>query len=138
MAYTNLTDLFTAIADAIRQKTGKTVLINPQDFPAEILAIPSGGSTTYYIKQTIEGNTCILDISDTAISGAGIYSITVSYDADTQILDITDASGAMYYIVQSITGNTCSLAITDTPSAGGQYSVVATISGDTQSLAITD
>lgn len=47
MAYTNLSDLFTGICDAIRAKKGTTVSINHQDIPAEIEAIESGGETFY-------------------------------------------------------------------------------------------
>lgn len=42
MAYTTIKELFTAICDAIRAKTGTTDLINHQDIPARISSIETG------------------------------------------------------------------------------------------------
>lgn len=42
MSYNNVTDWTAAIADAIRSKDGSSELINHQDFPARISAIPQG------------------------------------------------------------------------------------------------
>lgn len=39
--YNTLAELFAAIADAIREKSGTTDKINAQDFPAKILEINS-------------------------------------------------------------------------------------------------
>ena len=47
----NLTNNYTDIADAIRQKTGKTETIKPQDFDTEILSIESGGSGGLQISE---------------------------------------------------------------------------------------
>ena len=44
MAYNSLSELFTAIADAIRSKTGSTEPIVANDFPAAIDSISAGGS----------------------------------------------------------------------------------------------
>ena len=41
----NLTDFFKDLADAIREKTGETELINAQDFSEKIKNIQSGDST---------------------------------------------------------------------------------------------
>jgi len=89
MSYTNLADLFEAIADAIRAKKGTSALINPQDFPSEILSIPSGGGSTYYILQTITGDTCTLTITDAPSAGEE-YNIIATISGDTQTLAITD------------------------------------------------
>lgn len=43
MAYTNLSDLFKGICDAIRAKKGTTGTINHQNIPSEIASIESGG-----------------------------------------------------------------------------------------------
>lgn len=42
MVYTTLSSLLTAIANAIRSKTGETNTINAQDFPSKILSILQG------------------------------------------------------------------------------------------------
>ena len=39
----NLKDFLTDVADAIREKSGESGLINPQDFSARIAAIQTGG-----------------------------------------------------------------------------------------------
>lgn len=43
MAATNLTELFTDVADAIREKDGSTEAIAAADFPTRILALATGG-----------------------------------------------------------------------------------------------
>lgn len=48
MANTNLTNLFTNIANAIRSKTGKTDLISAQNFPSEITNIQTGYKVGYF------------------------------------------------------------------------------------------
>lgn len=39
----NLVDIFTDVANAIREKTGSTELLSPVDYADEIKAIPAGG-----------------------------------------------------------------------------------------------
>lgn len=53
MAFTTVTSLFQAIADAIRGKTGSTDTINAQDFPDAVAAIETGGSLT--VQKIYEG-----------------------------------------------------------------------------------
>ena len=47
-----LTDLFTNIANAIREKDGTTGLIMANDFPTRILNIPSGGTSDNFATGT--------------------------------------------------------------------------------------
>lgn len=47
-----LTDLFTNIANAIREKDGTTELIVANDFPTRILNIPSGGTSDNFATGT--------------------------------------------------------------------------------------
>ena len=49
MAYNSLAELFTAIANSIRGKTGGTEKIVANDFPAAIDGISSGGGDEWYI-----------------------------------------------------------------------------------------
>lgn len=55
--YTTLTSLFTAIADAIRGKTGGTEAIVADDFPSVIDSIPTGGITPTGTKTITENGT---------------------------------------------------------------------------------
>lgn len=50
MAYNTVNELFTAIANAIRTKTGKTEKIASQDMPTEIENIQAGGGDDYEFK----------------------------------------------------------------------------------------
>ena len=53
--YTSLTELFTAVADAIREKSGETAAIEAQDFPEKILDISTqsnspGSVSSFYVS----------------------------------------------------------------------------------------
>ena len=52
MKYNSISGLLTAIADEIRAKDGSSELINPQDLPERIAALPLGGGEEYgvYLK----------------------------------------------------------------------------------------
>ena len=102
MAYTNLSDLFTGICDAIRAKKGTTGTINHQDIPGEIESIegtsriecisPSSlqqGSTMTFNAATsnlfafcvmFEDWTTIDDFSDSATMSSGAYITSLFYD----------------------------------------------------------
>lgn len=61
MAYTTLTSLFTAIADAIREKCGTTDKINAQDFPTKILEINNNTGETSIIATMDSNNVVSID-----------------------------------------------------------------------------
>lgn len=69
--YTNLKDLFTAIATAIRFKTGNTAPIVADDFPAAIEGIESGGVDLLALKEsmTVYRNDEITELPAYAFSG---------------------------------------------------------------------
>lgn len=50
-----LTELFTDIADSIREKTGSNGLIVADEFPNEIINIPSGGGKRHTGHVDAEG-----------------------------------------------------------------------------------
>lgn len=54
--YTNLTSLFTAIADAIRAKKGTTGKIVADNFPEEIAAIESGVKSVTFTKDDLSSS----------------------------------------------------------------------------------
>lgn len=60
MKYNSISGLLTAIADEIRAKDGSSELINPQDLPERIAALPIGGGEEYgiYLK-ILDTNTTI-------------------------------------------------------------------------------
>lgn len=99
--YTNLSSLFTAIADAIRAKKGTTAEIVADNFPDEIAGIESGIDTTissnaatasdirsgkkaWVNDSLLTGNVTARSSSDLSVSGAkvsvpaGIYSSATS------------------------------------------------------------
>lgn len=57
--YSNLSELFQATAQSIRNKKGTTTLIKPVDFPAEIDSIKAGGGAV-----DIGSDTYMLDTND--------------------------------------------------------------------------
>ena len=65
MAYTSLTDLFTAIANSIRTKRGTTAAISAQNFPSQINAITS--VTVAYTDATLSSDSA--SISFTGLLG---------------------------------------------------------------------
>ena len=69
LTYETLSALFTGICDAIRSKTGDSGLINHQDIPATIAAIPTG--TTYTQRTTATGGTG---------QSATPYTVTADHD----------------------------------------------------------
>lgn len=71
MKYNSISGLFTAIADEIRAKEGSSELINPQDLPERIAALPLGGGEEYgvYLK--------ILDV-DAKINGGTDNTLNVN------------------------------------------------------------
>ena len=47
-----LTQLFTSIANSIREKKGTSSLISAEDFPTEITSIPTGASMNIFVQTT--------------------------------------------------------------------------------------
>ena len=103
--YTNLSSLFTAIADAIRAKTGKTGEIVADNFPAEIAVIETGVDTsadTVTADTLVEGYTAHNAVGeqlvgkaedasalaeDIAAQGAIIDQMTVAVEAAAEALE---------------------------------------------------
>lgn len=52
--YSTLSELFTAIADAIRTKTGGGTAIVAEDFPTEIESISTGGVSILLMPQQLQ------------------------------------------------------------------------------------
>ena len=76
MAYTDLTSLLKAIADAIRAKKGTTAQINAQNFPSEIASIST--SLDSMLIATSNSNTVTKSIRS---GGAASQETKVTFDA---------------------------------------------------------
>lgn len=48
-----LSDLFTGIAAAIREKSGETATMKPAEFPEKIAAIETGGGNSYKLRTSV-------------------------------------------------------------------------------------
>lgn len=74
MSYNSVSALFQAICNAIRAKTGSSALINHQDIPDEIEALPSGGlDYDTLVDGSLSGEDIVLT-SAASIREYGLYS----------------------------------------------------------------
>ena len=85
MAYTNLSDLFTGICDAIRAKKGTTGSINHQDIPSEIssIAASSGGGyvgSDQFVETSLSASSLTISIPTSKL--IGIY---IAFDLGEQL-----------------------------------------------------
>lgn len=62
MSNITITSAFTAIADAIRAKTGKADTMTPAEMPTEIASISGGGSITEITKGVAINSKILTDI----------------------------------------------------------------------------
>lgn len=126
MADINLVNLFTNIANAIRQKDGTTDSIVASDFPSKIAAIPTGGGELK--TGTVTGNgtrTLSIQIEDNAddvimfdiykTSGASASAVfSVHFDANNQSAIVSNSSSAATYNTANLSvsrsGNTITLS----------------------------
>ena len=67
-----LSQIFTNIANAIRNKTGSNELITPPEMATAIDNIPSGGELIY--DDTIDGSTVLPNGTEIIVSSYGDYS----------------------------------------------------------------
>ena len=101
MSYSNLTDLFTDIADAIRAKTGGSGTIAAEDFPTEIAAIPSGGGGGGFVTGVTRNSATKLTF---ATDGKAAYFVV--YEADSSYV-APSSNGTYYGIYVIYDGETC-------------------------------
>lgn len=90
MAYTNLSDLFKGICDAIRAKKGTTGAISHQDIPAEIAAIqtgitPSGTKSITANGSNIDVNSYQYANVNVPIPNGYVYPNVTRYDTEATI-----------------------------------------------------
>lgn len=89
-SYASLAALFSAIASAIRAKTGQSAQIVANDFPDAIAAIPSGGGGGTGLLQPINRNIR----TGWVASGGWYYAPSHGLSADIYLLD-----GGHHYVV---------------------------------------
>lgn len=111
MPATNLTTLFTDIADAIREKDGSSGTIQASTFPARIEAIPSGGGGK--VSVSVTGNASYLDLdgqwddlfnnSNVELSFTGITNLQSAFSGSSLTeIDLSD----MTFSADSVTSIT--------------------------------
>lgn len=103
--HTNLKELFTAIANAIRAKTGSTDTIVADDFPTAIEAIEVGGSSEEdynegYEQGKIAGNTT----KYITYSWQYLFRLAAFPDGYEMIAETNDFGGSAINAFQSTTG----------------------------------
>lgn len=139
MAYTNLSDLFKGICDAIRAKKGKTGNINHQDIPSEIAGIlsPSDGSipTKTSNNLSVSGATVTVPAgyyasnASKSISTGTLSSPSISVSSSGVITATSGVSTSGYLSTSASKSNTKSLttqaAKTITPSTSSQTAVTS-------------
>jgi len=87
----NLVDIFTDVANAIREKTGSTELLSPVDYADEIKAIPAGG-------QEYEGPYTITENIVLPVAG-----LTMTQNL---VINVSGGGGASYALVDNDYGKT--------------------------------
>lgn len=65
---------FTAIGNAIREKTGKTDLISEDDMPKEIASIQAGGETVDYLAQRLDGSITNYENDKITVLASGAFA----------------------------------------------------------------
>ena len=115
--YNTLTSLLTAIANAIRTKTGDSAAINAQDFPSKIESI-SSAPKTQTVSQVIGleayGKGDFTFTFDTLTTVYGVSSILKEKTEDNnfgQYMDLGQRNFAPVNYIKAITGNTVTLNI---------------------------
>lgn len=115
--YDTLTSLLTAIANAIRSKTGETGQINAQDFPTKILSILQGSGNAQP-SDVLSGKTFTNDSGEqtgtmankgawgTTINPGGSVTIPSGFHNGSGVVNANKSSG--YTMVTHITGDTSS------------------------------
>ena len=132
MAYTNLTSLLTAIANAIRAKKGTTAQINAQNFPSEIASIETSVKSQT-VTQTIsmtsgEQKTVTFTFNDLT-NVLGVSRIYRPYNT-SQAYSSHQKLDSRYYVDLDpiiISGNTVKLVLTSMVDTNSQatWSVTA-------------
>lgn len=123
-----LPELMHDIASAIRTKKGATRLINPQDFPAEIMSIEGGGGSsqrvTYlrrtnsgYIDTGVKGNNSNLSITARfafKVLPTGYWNVIYAYENESSNATriICNSNKYIYGSLNSIASKSASIAQT--------------------------
>lgn len=103
--HTSLASLFSAIADAIRAKTGGSSQIVADDFPTAIAAIPSGGGGSAVIEE--------LDVS-----ASGTYTASGGVDGYSPVVVPAGTEGTPTAVKGTVSGNAVQITPKVTNGAG--------------------
>lgn len=134
--YNTLTSLLTAIANAIRSKTGETGVINAQDFPSKIDGI-STTPKTQTVSQIVELNAYssgdFTFTFDTLTNVYGVSSILKEKTEDNsfgQYMDVGQRNVAPVNYIKAISGNTVTLNIWGQVDTKAKAKITVTAIGD--------
>ena len=115
--YNTLTSLLTAIANAIRCKTGETGVINAQNFPSKINSIstrPKTQTGSQIIDLEAYGKGDFTFTFNTLTTVYGVSSILKEKTNDNsfgQYIDVGQRNAAPVNYIKKISGNTVTLSI---------------------------
>lgn len=105
-----LTQAFSAIADAIRAKTGKSDTMTPAEMPGEIVSISGGGADSLKVK-TIKTRVEILNLGDLLVYGeqstahyVGVNSFNLTTYADYSNYLSYDQATSKFTVLADFTG----------------------------------
>lgn len=117
MAYTDLTSLLKAIADAIRSKKGTTAQINAQNFPSEIASISTTPKTQTVEQSLSLGQGEVKNLTFTFNKLTTVYGVSnftvrkTSTNAYGNYQDIDGRYQAPRSFIENISNNTVTLRI---------------------------
>lgn len=130
-SYNTLTSLLTAIANAIRSKTGETGVINAQNFPSKIEGISTTPKTQTITKTIAIRSSSIVEFTFNELTT--VYGVSKIYRANDelpycsyQVLKRNIGSDNEYI---TISGNTVSLKIEELADANTEANWTVTAVG---------
>lgn len=112
MSNITITSAFTAIANAIRAKTGKSDTMTPAEMPTEILNISGGGGIPVeYIKINVTENIQVTNYGDSLVYGVqntehyvGVNSFDLTTYPDYSSYLSYDATTSKFSVLADFTG----------------------------------
>lgn len=134
--YNTLTGLLSAIANAIRSKTGETGVINAQYFPSKIEGIsttPKSQTVSQVIELEIYSKGDFTFTFNTLTTVYGVSSILKEKTADNsfgQYIDVGQRNVAPVNYIKAINGNTVTLEVWNQVDTKSKANITVTAVGN--------